>query len=86
MSSPGLERFLCRLYTDEEALEAFLRAPLEAARAAGLDAAEATALAEIDRTGLIMAAASFRAKRKRRGHRRPSPRWPTGSLGFKLPL
>jgi hypothetical protein len=83
MSSPLLEEFLCRLYTDEQALDAFLRAPIEAARAAGLDAAEASALAEIDRTGLIMAAASFCAKRKRRGHRRPSPRWPIGSLGLK---
>ncbi|MBV8089231.1 MAG: hypothetical protein JO139_06590 [Alphaproteobacteria bacterium] len=82
MSSPRLEEFLCRLYTDEKALDAFLRAPIESARAAGLDGAEATALADIDRTGLIMAAASFRARRKRRGHRRPSRRWPTGSSGF----
>jgi hypothetical protein len=73
MSSPRLEEFLCRLYTDTQSLDAFLRAPYEAARAAGLDAAEATALTKIDRAGLVMAAASFRVKRRQRKRRRYRP-------------
>ncbi|MBV8455903.1 MAG: hypothetical protein JO122_04740 [Acetobacteraceae bacterium] len=64
-------------------LEAFLRGPVEAARAAGLDAAEASAIAEIDRTGLIMAAASFRAKRRCRKRRRRSFPWPIGGSDSK---
>ena len=75
MSSPALEEFLARLYTDEAALSAFLSAPTEAARAAGLDDAEISALAGADQTGLVMAAASFRAAWRRR--RRPQLlRWP----------
>ena len=69
MSSPALEHFLARLYTDEPALAAFLRAPAETARAAGLDPAEVSALAGADHTGLIMSAASFRAKREQRKRR-----------------
>src|SRR6267378_2633444 len=53
MSSPALEEFLARLYTDEAALCAFLSAPTEAARAAGLDHAEISALAGADQAGLI---------------------------------
>jgi hypothetical protein len=75
MSSPALEEFLARLYTDEEALSAFLSAPAEIARAAGLDHTEIEALADADHTGLIMAAASFRAKRSRRSRRHPLLRW-----------
>jgi hypothetical protein len=66
MSSPALEEFLTRLYTDELALAAFLRAPNETARAAGLDEAAVSALADADRIGLVMAAVSFRAKREQR--------------------
>lgn len=73
MSSPALEAFLARLYTDEAALAAFLRAPAEAAGAAGLDDAEAAALAEADHAGLVMAAASFRAKRAMRTRHRRFP-------------
>ena len=76
MSSPALEEFLVRLYTDEAALSAFLSAPTEAARAAGLDHAEISALAGIDQTGLVMAAASFRAKRAQRRPRHRLLRWP----------
>jgi hypothetical protein len=65
MSSPGIEAFLARLYTEEAALAAFLANPEAAAAAAGLDAAEIAALAAIDRDGLAMAARSFRAKRER---------------------
>jgi hypothetical protein len=76
MSSPRLEEFLVRLYTDEAALGAFLRAPAETARAAGLDHAEVSALADADRVGLVMAAASFRAKLARRKRRGPLLRRP----------
>jgi hypothetical protein len=70
MSSPRLEAYLARLYTDAAALAAFLEAPVASARAAGLDAVEAEALRAADHTGLVMAAASFRAKRARRRRRR----------------
>jgi len=63
MSSPALEAFLARLYTDEAALAAFLGAPDEAMRRAGLDAAALAALRALDRDSLVMAASSFRAKR-----------------------
>jgi hypothetical protein len=63
MSSPAIEAFLARLYTDGALLTAFLEAPDETARAAGLDAAAIAALCAIDRDGLAMAARSFRAKR-----------------------
>jgi hypothetical protein len=72
MSSPALEAFLARLYTDEAALAAFLADPASSARAAGLAAGEIVALASIDRAGLVMAARSIGAKRARqmpRGHR-----------------
>jgi hypothetical protein len=66
VSSPALEAFLARLYTDEAALAAFLAAPEEVALAAGLDAATATELTAVDRSDLIAAAHSFRATRARR--------------------
>jgi hypothetical protein len=75
MSSPRLEKFLAQLYTRERALTAFLRAPAETARAAGLDHAEVAALASADHIGLVMAAASFRAKRAQH-RRRPLARRP----------
>jgi hypothetical protein len=69
MSSPALEEFLARLYTDEPALAEFLRMPAETARAAGLNNAEVSALVDSDHIGLVMAAASYRAKRERRKSR-----------------
>lgn len=75
MSAPALEAFLARLYTDESALAKFLEAPTEAARAAGLDDAEVLALADADQIGLVMAAASYRAKRERRKSRRRLLPW-----------
>ena len=75
MSSPALEEFLARLYTDEPALAKFLQAPTEAARAAGLKDPEVLALANADHIGLVMAAASFRAKRERRRSRRRLSLW-----------
>jgi pantoate kinase len=70
MSSPALEEFLARLYTDEPALAEFLRRPAEIARAAGLSDAEVLALDGADHIGLVMAAKSFHAKRQRRRNRR----------------
>lgn len=78
MSSPVLEEFLARLYTDEPALAEFMRMPAETARAAGLSDAEVSALVAADRVGLVMAAASFRAKRGRRKVRYRLWRWPRG--------
>ena len=75
MSSPALEEFLARLYTDEPALAEFLQMPTEAARAAGLSDAEVSALANADHIGLVMAAASFRAKREQRKSPRRLSLW-----------
>jgi hypothetical protein len=69
VSSPAMEEFLARLYTDEPALARFLRMPSETARAAGLNDAEVSALVGADHVGLVMAAASYRAKRERRESR-----------------
>jgi len=78
MSSLVLEEFLPRLYTDEPGLAEFMRMPAETARAAGLSDAEVSALVAADRVGLVMAAASFRAKRGRRKARYRLWRWPRG--------
>jgi hypothetical protein len=72
VSSPRLEALLARLYTDDVARAAFLKSPVETAQSFGLDAGEAAALAAVDRDGLVMAAASYRAKRAQRPPRR---RW-----------
>ena len=63
MSTPALETFLARLYTDAPFREAFLRDPSGVAAGAGLDSQDCAALAAIDRTGLRMAATSYAAKR-----------------------
>jgi hypothetical protein len=70
MSLPALEGFLARLYSDEATLAEFLRRPAEIARAAGLSDAEVLALEGADHVGLVMAARSFRAKRRQRSNRR----------------
>jgi hypothetical protein len=75
MSSPALEEFLARLYTDEAALAEFLRMPSKTARTAGLNDVEVSSLVGADHIGLIMAAASFRAKRERRKSRRRLLPW-----------
>ena len=72
MSSPRLEGFLARLYTDQALLEAFLREPETVALGAGLTDSDAVALSTIDRDGLVMAARSFRIKRQAARPRR----WP----------
>ena len=66
MSSPALEAFLARLYTDEALLAAFLKSPDATARAAGLDGETVAALRSVEPDGLVMAARSFRAKRASR--------------------
>jgi len=79
MSSPALETYLARLYTDDTVREAFLLAPHAQALLHGLSPQEADAMAAMDRVGLQMAAASYRAKRAGRTHHgtraTPTPRW-----------
>ena len=64
MSSPGFEAFLIRVLVDPDQRERFLSAPQSVARAAGLNEHEVSALASIDRVGLLMAADSLRRKRE----------------------
>lgn len=76
MSSPALETYLARLYTDDALRAAFLADPLRQALAHGLSHAEAEAMRDIDRVGLQMAAASFGAKRAAHGGKaRPASSW-----------
>ena len=79
MSSPALEAYLARLYTDDALRHAFLLAPRAQALLHGLSAREADAMAAIDRVGLQMAAASYRAKRAGRAvhgiQARPAHPW-----------
>ena len=72
MSSPRFEAFLARLYVDEDFLNRFLAHPRQAMSEAALDERERSAAAGIDRTGLMLAARSYRAKRQRSGRARPS--------------
>ncbi|MGK5047785.1 hypothetical protein ACQ4WP_18095 [Janthinobacterium sp. GB4P2] len=79
MSSAALETYLARLYTDDALRHAFLREPRAQALLHGLSQQEADAMAAIDRIGLQMAAASYRAKRAGRAEHgtltRPAQRW-----------
>ncbi|MCC7681957.1 hypothetical protein [Janthinobacterium sp. FW305-128] len=76
MSSPALETYLARLYTDDAVREAFLLAPRAQALLHGLSPQEADAMAAMDRVGLQMAAASYRAKRAAHGSRAtPAQPW-----------
>ena len=72
MSSPRFEAFLARLYVDEHFLNRFLAHPRQAMSEAALDERERSAAAGIDRTGLLLAARSYRAKRQRSRRARPS--------------
>ena len=80
MSSPALESFLAKLYTDEETRARFLADTRGEAGRAGLSEAEAAALGEIDRTGLQMAAASYAHKRAQ--HRGPRPSLAKAVVGW----
>ncbi|NHQ90072.1 hypothetical protein [Janthinobacterium lividum] len=76
MSSPALETYLARLYTDDALRAAFLLEPLAQALRHGLSPQEAEAMAAMDRIGLQMAAASYRSKRTAHGTRAaPAQRW-----------
>jgi hypothetical protein len=79
MSSAALETYLARLYTDDALRDAFLLEPRAQALLHGLSPQEADAMAVMDRIGLQMAAASYRAKRAGRAEpgsqARPARRW-----------
>jgi hypothetical protein len=66
MSSPALETFLARLLVEDETRRRFLADAVGEARRAGLGEDDAASLAAIDRAGLVMAAASYAAKRTAR--------------------
>lgn len=72
MSSPALEAYLARLYTDSALRAAFLADPLAQSLRHGLSHDEAEAMHDIDRIGLQMAAASFDAKRAGRHASKPA--------------
>lgn len=74
MSSPALESFLARLYTNPHLLERFMRDPKAAMGGAGLSSAEETSLAALDRAQLLLTAHSFARKRTSRGWR-AGARW-----------
>lgn len=84
MSSPALESFLAKLYTDDEARARFLTDVRGEAERAGLSEAQATALRRIDRAGLQMAAASYAHKRAQ--HRRPRPSLAKAIVGWMRSL
>jgi hypothetical protein len=63
VSAAAVETLLARLYADADFRRDFLLDPKGVARAAGLDTDEAAAMEAIDRTGLEMAAESYRRKR-----------------------
>ncbi len=69
MSSPKLEEFLARLYTDAALREQFMRDPAAIASAAHLSTDEVSAMCKLDVVGLQMAATSFAYKRKARQHK-----------------
>ena len=71
MTTPRFERFLASLYTDEDLRERFLADPHACAHAAGLAPQEIEALANIDTTGLELAARSYAGKRRSAGSRKP---------------
>lgn len=79
MSSPALETYLARLYTDDALCAAFLLEPRAQALLHGLSQQEAEAMAAMDRVGLQMAAASYRRKRAGRAahglRAAPAQRW-----------
>ena len=67
MTTPRFEQFLARLYVDEDVRRRFASDPRDTAMGAGLDSAEIEALAEIDWTGLELAAHSYAHKRMAKG-------------------
>lgn len=74
MSTQRMEEVLARLYADQEERERYLRDPAGYAGDCGLDDEERRALVALDRTGLVMAARSYAAKRAGHAARR-RPAW-----------
>lgn len=70
MTTPPLESFLARLYTDADMLARFLTDPAAEARQAGLSPADRAAVLQIDPIQLRLAARSFAHKRHKRGNGR----------------
>lgn len=66
MSTPELETFLARLYTDAQLRERFLRDPKSEALAAGLAPDQAEELARLDPAALEAACHSFARKRQQK--------------------
>ena len=63
---PDLQRFLARLYTDDDLRARFLAHPAAVARECGFNDADAERLAaEIDAESLTLAARSYAKKRAR---------------------
>lgn len=67
MNSPAMEAFLARLYVEPELRARFLADPAGECRRAGLSDEQCAAMEKIDRTGLALAAESFRRKREKSG-------------------
>jgi hypothetical protein len=63
MTTPRFERFLAGLYVDDDLRRRFVADPRAIAAAEGLGVQEIEALANIDMTGLELAARSYTAKR-----------------------
>jgi len=68
-TSPQFEAFLARVYVDPEFHDRFLKDPAGEARRAGLSETEGLALEQIDRSGLELAARSYKAKRSKKARR-----------------
>jgi hypothetical protein len=75
MSSPAIEAFLARLYTDCELRTRFLQSPAATAKDFGLAEGDIRAIATIDRDGLMLAAQSYERKRTRRSSHNRFRRW-----------
>lgn len=73
MSSPALEAFLARIYTDGHVREKFLADPRGEALRAGLSESEVTAMERIDRAGLELTVRSLNHKRQRRSRAGDEP-------------
>ena len=68
--TPRFEHFVATLYVDEALRRRFVADARATAAAAGLTADDIEALADIDLTGLELAARSFAAKREMKPRRR----------------
>jgi hypothetical protein len=66
LSTADVEAFLARLYSDEDFVARFLKSPREVLVQENLTPSQQAALAAIDPSELILAADSYRHKRKGR--------------------